>query len=79
MHTYTGRHLKEKILWGNIISSEMGKQNINATKVYKGSLLQYCTEKTCFTLYPIPEKCRIKKERLLVFRIFCSFCFFTSY
>lgn len=75
MHTYTGRHLKEKILWGNIISSEMGKQNINATKVYKGSLLQYCKEKTCFALYPIPEKFRIKKRGYWYFEFFVPFVF----
>ena len=41
MYTYTGRHLKEKILWGNIISSEMGKQNIKATKVYSIASILY--------------------------------------
>ena len=41
MHTYTGRHLKEKILGGNIISSEMGKQNIKAKKVYSVASILY--------------------------------------
>ena len=54
----------------------MGKQNIKVKKVYSIASILY--RKDVFYLifkYPIPEKCRIKKERLLVLRIFCSFCF----
>lgn len=73
MHTYTGRHLKEKILWGNIISSEMGKQNIKANKVYSIASILY--RKDVFYSISNPREVKDKKERLLVLRIFCSFCF----
>ena len=35
MHMHSGRHLKETVLRGNITWSEMGKQSIQAKKVYR--------------------------------------------
>ena len=57
-----GDIVKKKALWGNIISFEMGKQNIKAKKVYSIVAILYRKKKTCFTLYPITEKCGIKRE-----------------
>ena len=34
MHMHLGQHLKETVLWGDVMWSEMGKQNIQAKKVY---------------------------------------------
>ena len=35
MHMHSGQHLKETVLRGNIAWSEMGKQSIQAKKVYR--------------------------------------------
>lgn len=55
----------------------MGKQNIKGKKVYSIASILY--RKDVFYLiskYPIPEKCRIKKERLFGLANFLFILFF---
>ena len=71
MHTYARgctcvrRHLNETVLWGNITWSEIGKQNIQAKKVY-----YFLSGNGPYEiLFPLDEQIspslRLKQEQLL--------------